>query len=107
MNCLKCGKKLGASQVFCDECVEKMAEKPVKPGTPINLPHRAPAPTTKKKAVKRRYWWDVEDEIVPLRSKVRWLTFALIVAVLGFLIAVAVIFLLLQWQGTLDLFPFF
>ncbi len=107
MHCLKCGKKLGASQVFCDECVAKMEQNPVKPGTLINLPNRTPASPAKKKAAKRRYWWHVEDEIAPLRSKVRWLTFALIVATLGFLIAVAVIFLLLQWQGALDLFPFF
>ena len=107
MNCLKCGKNLGSSHVFCDECIEKMKQNPVKPGTVINLPNRAPTPVTKKKVVKRRYWWNIEDEIAPLRSKVRWLTFALIVAILGFLIAVAVIFLLLQWQSSLDWLPFF
>ena len=107
MGCMKCGKKLGTSQVFCDECLKKMAQAPVKPGTLIQLPSRAPAPPKKKKVAKLRYWWNVEDEIAPLRSKVRWLTFALIVAIIGFLIAVAVIFLLLQWHGTLELFPGF
>ena len=89
--------------MFCDECMEKMAQSPVNPGTVIKLPDRTIAPPTKKKTRRRLYFWEAEDEIGALRSKVRWLTFALVIAILGFLIAVATIFLLLQWQGSLDI----
>ena len=103
MSCIKCGKKPGVSHVFCDECMEKMAKSPVNPSIVVKLPDRSAAPAQKKKSRRRLYFWEAEDEIDILRSKLRWLTFALIVAILGFLIAVAVIFLLLQWQGSLDI----
>ena len=52
-------------------------------------------------------FWEAEDEIGALRSKIRWLTFALVIAIIGFVISVAVIFLLLHWQGSLDFWPVF
>lgn len=102
MGCIKCGKKLGSSQVFCDECLEKMEKSPVKPGTVVKLPDRPAVTVSKKRPLHRRYLWDAEDEIDTLRSRLRWVTFALIVAIIGFLLSVAVIFLLLYWQGQLD-----
>ena len=102
MACMKCGKKLGSSQVFCDECLATMAENPVKPNTVVTLPQRETAPTPKKKVLPHRYFWNLEGENDTLRTKLRWMRFALIVAILGFIIAVAVIFLLLHWQGRLD-----
>ena len=107
MGCIKCGKKPGASHVFCDECMEKMAQSPVNPNIVVKLPDRSAAPAPKKKARRRLYFWEAEDEIGALRSKIRWRRFALIVAILGFLISVAVIFLLLYWQGSLDLASIF
>ena len=107
MSCIKCGKKPGVSHVFCDECMEKMAQSPVNPSVVVKLPDRSAAPTPKKKIRRRLYFWEAEDEIGALRSKVRWLTFALVVAILGFMIAVAVIFLLLYWQGSLDIMSVF
>lgn len=102
MACMKCGKKLGSSQVFCDECLEKMEQNPVNPNTVVTLPRRESAPVQKKKVLHHRYFWNLEGENDTLRTKLRWMRFALIVAILGFLISVAVIFLLLQWQGQLD-----
>ena len=102
MGCMKCGKKLGASQVFCDECLAKMAQCPVKPGAVVRLPERPAAPVAKKKPIRRLYFWNMETEIGTLQSKIRWLRFALIVAILGFLLSVALIFMLLYWQGQLD-----
>ena len=107
LGCMKCGKKLGSSQVFCDECLEMMKKCPVKPGTVVKLPNRPTIPTAKKRPLHRRYLWDAEDEIDTLRRKLRWVTFALIIAIVGFLIAVAVVFLLLYWQGRLDFFTRF
>ena len=101
---MKCGKKLGSSQVFCDECLEMMEKNPVKPGTVVKLPNRPVVSMTKKRPLHRRYFWNAEDEIDTLRSKLRWVTFALVIAILGFLACLAVIFLLLYWQGRLDFF---
>lgn len=103
MACMKCGKKLGESQVFCDECLEKMAQSPVPPNAAVKLPERPSATPVKKKQKPHRYFWNIENEIGPLRSKVRWLTFALIIAIIGFLLSVALIFVLLYWQGSLDM----
>lgn len=102
MSCMKCGKQVGSSQVFCDECLEKMAQAPVAPNAVVVLPRRDSAPVQKKKVKKHRYFWVIEGENDTLRTKIRWLRFALIVAILGFIISVAVIFLLLQQQGRLD-----
>lgn len=102
MACMKCGKKLGRSQTFCDECLDKMAQCPVAPNVVVRLPERPAVVPTKKKQPQRRYFWYIENEIGPLRTKVRWLTFALIVAIISFLIAVAMVFVLLYWEGDLD-----
>lgn len=102
MACMKCGKKLGSSQVFCDECLAVMEQNPVNPNTVITLPRRENAPVQKKKGLPHRYFWNLEGENDTLRTKLRWMRFALIVAILGFVISVAVIFLLLHWQGRLD-----
>ena len=105
MGCMKCGKELSSTQVICDECLAKMEKAPVKPNTVVVLPSRPVVHTAKKRHISRRYFWDAEDKIDILRSKLRWITFALIVAILGFLLAVAVIILLLHWQGNLDFIP--
>lgn len=102
MGCMKCGKKLGESQVFCDECLEKMAQCPVNPNVVVKLPERSAPPAAKKKPTRRLYFWNMENEIGALQSKIRWLRFALIVAILGFLLSVALIFMLLYWQGRLE-----
>ena len=106
MACMKCGKKLGQSQVFCDECLEKMAQSPVDPNTMVTLPRRESAPAPRKKSVPRQYFWVIEGENDTLRAKLRWMRVALIIAIIGFLCSVAVIFLMLHWQGQLDLLKF-
>lgn len=110
MACMKCGKKLTSSAVFCDECLEIMEQNPVNPNTVVTLPRRDPAPVQKKKHIHHRYFWNLEGENDTLRTKLRWMRFALIVAILGFLISVAVIFMLLHFQGRLgfirELLPF-
>ena len=100
---MKCGRKLGSSKTFCDECLEKMAQTPVDPDAVVKLPNRpvAPAPT-KKKAPKRRYFWVIEGENDTLRTKIRWLRFALFIAVFGFLLAVGLILMMVFWQEQLD-----
>lgn len=42
MQCMKCGREIEGAQVFCDACLENMAQAPVKPGTPVTIPTRPP-----------------------------------------------------------------
>ena len=110
MDCMKCGKKLGRSETFCDECIAKMEKSPVDQNAIVNLPQRPTAPVVKKKPKIRRYLWEIEGENDTLRTKIRWLRMALIIAVLGF---VAVLVLLIitmfragQFDPILQLWPF-
>lgn len=43
MNCLKCGREIPETQVFCDDCLQVMASYPVKPGAAVYIPARPPA----------------------------------------------------------------
>ena len=38
MNCMKCGREIALGQVFCKDCLADMAQYPIKPGTPVQLP---------------------------------------------------------------------
>jgi len=98
MNCMKCGRKVKDRQVFCDDCLAIMDTYPVKPGTPIQLPppptKNAPAAKTNKRRPKKP-----EEVILQLRGKIRWLTLALIVAMLAFIMAAVMLLWLLENQG--------
>lgn len=89
MNCMKCGREIPAGQVFCDRCLEVMAQYPVKPDTAIHLPHRQEQPVTKK--VKRAP--TPEEQILHWRKKYRRLLVCLLVAILLLAAAVVVGFL--------------
>lgn len=94
MHCLKCGKKTTNSQVFCDSCLQGMASYPIKPGTPIHLPHPAePAPVKKP----RKRVLSPEEQLFHLRRQVRRLMLALsVVTVLLALSAGLLAYKLLQ-----------
>ena len=42
MYCLKCAKECGEGQVFCDSCLELMAEEPVDINTQVLIPVQPP-----------------------------------------------------------------
>ena len=88
MYCLKCGKETREEQVFCDHCIEVMEEYPVKPGTPVQLPHREAAAAPKK--TSRRKTLSQEEQIQQLRVTVR--------ALLGCLLIMALILGFFAWQ---------
>lgn len=97
MRCLKCGRDIGDEQVFCEECQNNMVQYPVKPGTPIQLPHRQAAPITKKKQPRRKKTLKPEEQILKLRHSIRLLTLALIGALIAFVLAaLATLYLLEQ-----------
>lgn len=102
MYCMKCGRELKDNQVFCPDCLAVMENYPVKPGTPIQLPNHTndpvPVKTPKKKQKKP------EEQILHLRSTVRWLSLALIAALAAFLITAFMMLWLLDGPGWQPLF---
>lgn len=81
MQCLKCGRETGGSQVFCNECLAVMESSPVKPGTAVILPNRSTANRrpTPQKQIKP------EEIISQLQKKVHRLT--VWISILGVLLA--------------------
>lgn len=80
MYCLKCGKETRDEHVFCDHCLEVMKQYPVKPGTPVQLPHRDNSTAPKKNGRRRSL---TQDELIQrLRVTVRALAVCLLAALL-------------------------
>lgn len=67
---MKCGREIEESNVFCPECIQKMAKHPVKPGTAIHIPYRAPIATLKKGVSKKRPL-TIEEQNIRLKKVVR------------------------------------
>ena len=86
MKCLKCGRETDEGQVFCSECREKMADYPVKPGTPVLLPRRSEENTAARKA-KWHPAPSMEEQVQKLRRQNRILTAILCVVLLFLLVA--------------------
>ena len=86
MYCLKCGKETKDEQVFCEHCLEVMDRYPIKPGTPVQLPHRQSAAAPKK--TSRRKILSAEEQIQQLRALVRALLVCLLAVslMLGFFV---------------------
>ncbi len=76
MKCMKCGRRIGGSQIFCEDCLEDMEKYPVKQDTPIQLPTR-PANTPKRAAIHKKVR-KPEDRI---RTMKKWIL-GLVIAVL-------------------------
>lgn len=87
MRCLKCGRETENEQVFCDECLDAAKNYPVKAGTAIHLPKRAPQEDPKKKPHRRAL--SPEDQLIVLHKAVRWLlaTSAVLAIALGIVAA--------------------
>ena len=67
MNCLKCGAQTEKSRVFCNHCLELMATRPVKQGTPLHFPTRE-TQTIPKSTHRKRKILDLEERISRLRK---------------------------------------
>ena len=106
MRCLKCGREIKDPEVFCDLCQEDMSHYPVKPGTPIQLPHHNEPPIRKKPAKKKKQL-KPEEQIPRLRSNIRLLSLALTGLLIAFILAVLmVVYLLDQRDGVNTIFWF-
>ena len=86
MNCMKCGVEIPEKQVFCDHCLEVMAQYPIKPDAHVHLPKRSLAPDFTKKPPKKKRPQTPEEIISGL--KLRILRLRLVAAILVFLLCV-------------------
>ena len=69
MYCLKCGNETENEQVFCQRCLDRMEQYPVKPGTIARIPHRSTNTALKKQ--NRRKAHSLEDQVIRLRVAIR------------------------------------
>ena len=92
MSCMKCGKEVSEGQVFCEECLTEMERYPVKPGTPVLLPHREIlAPQRKRRNIRRIR--KPEEQLAALRSTLR-----LLCVILCLLLVIATVSILLNFK---------
>ncbi len=77
-NCIKCGKELGNTKVFCEDCQAVMKQYPVPTGTPLVIHQR---PETKKTAIKKKTI-SPEEQVIRLRKKVKRLAWTVVLLVL-------------------------
>ena len=73
MNCMKCGREIAESQVFCESCLQLMNQCPVKPDMVIQLPNRAEDPA--KRPTPRKKARTPEEQLLRLKRRNRWLIF--------------------------------
>lgn len=95
MNCMKCGKELKSSGVFCEECLAEMEKYPVKPNITVKLPYR-PAPAPVRKRSKKQKYVKLEDQVRHLKKVRNWLVVLLVAVFLAFGITSAMVLHLLD-----------
>ena len=94
MSCMKCGKAVSEGQLFCESCLAEMERYPVKPGTPVLLPHReALVPQRKRRSVKRPR--KPEEQVASLRSTVRLLSVLLALVLVIAIVSIVLNFMLM------------
>ena len=79
LNCLRCGREIDEGQVFCNDCLVKMAKYPVKPGAAVLLPSRGGDAASKKVHSRRRGKAAPEEQLKALKKRIRLLSFLLVV----------------------------
>ena len=90
MNCMKCGREVPLGQVFCKECLTDMANYPVKPGTPVQLPAK-PAAVQPRRERNARKPKKPEEQIVILKKWILALLVSLLTVILAFAVTVAIL----------------
>lgn len=80
MHCLKCGRETSEDAVFCQDCLLDMEKHPVDPNEVVLLPKRASSQVVKK--TTRRRTIPVEERLIRVKRRVRFLTALLILMTL-------------------------
>ena len=77
MYCLRCGRESRNEQVFCDSCLQIMEQRPVKPGTAVQLPEKTAVYATRQAPPLRRAL-SPGEQVQKLRGTLRWLSAAVL-----------------------------
>lgn len=73
VKCMKCGREIDDSQVFCVDCLVEMEKYPIKPGISVLLPKREDVSVGKKPASYHRSIPTPEAQIIALRKRIHFL----------------------------------
>lgn len=84
MNCMKCGRKIDAEQVFCSDCLADMEKYPIKPGTTVLLPKQDVPSVPRKTHPYFRPSLTPEEQIRLLKKRLRSLSVVLALVLLLF-----------------------
>lgn len=92
VKCMKCGRDVEEQDVFCSECLAKMEQYPVKPGTVVLLPRRREQPPLRRMHLHRKPVPTPEEQVKSLRKVIFWLgvTVVAMAVVIGILVYPAV-----------------
>lgn len=74
VKCMKCGREIDDSQVFCVDCLVEMEKYPIKPGTSVQLPKREELPAGKKSGPYHRSVLTPENQLAVFKKRMRFLT---------------------------------
>ena len=94
MACMKCGKDCEESQVFCQECLAVMERYPVKPGTTVQLPKRAPR--SEKKVLRTT---PLKEVVQQQRATIRRMRLALAILFLALCLVSALLYFKIYYEA--------
>ena len=80
MRCMKCGREISDDQAFCANCLELMAQHPVKPDVVVQLPLRKGSAL--KKHIPRKKTRTAEEQVLRLKRRSRWLCLVIVLLTL-------------------------
>ena len=98
VKCMRCGVETGTQKAFCQDCLASMAQNPVKPGTPVNLPDRKHIQEIHRPVRKKREI-PPEEQIARLKHTVHLLAMCLAAALAAAAIFGALLFVELTAPG--------
>ena len=90
MNCMKCGREISLGQVFCKECLADMANYPVKPGTPVQLPSQS-ATVSPRRARSPRKPRKPDEQIIILKKWLIALSVSLFTVILAACVTITIL----------------
>lgn len=89
MNCMKCGKEISGSGVFCESCLQVMAQYPVKPSAAVPLPRKKESSPAKKQPRKRTI--PPEELLAAQKATIKRLRITLTVLFIAFGLSVSLL----------------
>ncbi len=88
MNCMKCGREVEDSGVFCLTCRGEMERYPVPPGTALVLPDKKSLVSQRRPAAKKKELTP-EEQVKRLQTRIKRLSVALTCLCLALALTVA------------------